>query len=184
MTGLEKGLPLRYSLLHTTKEAFMRILPLLAAALIAAPALAFAQDDGCAKFKWSILHERELMKSPADVGASGEISLGKGFRVALAATDMVHFAAAPERAPKPTSHAAILMLKIDQAGTYDVTLSDEGWIDVVAGSVVVKSSDFSGARECAGVRKSVRFELIAGAATLQLSNIDAETIEVAVVPAP
>ena len=162
----------------------MRILPLLAVALIAAPALAFAQDDGCAKFKWSILHERDLMKAPADVGASGEISLGKGFRVALAATDMVRFAAPPERAPKPSTHAAALALNVDKAGTYDVTLSDEGWVDIVTGGAVVKSSDFSGARGCAGVRKSVRFALPAGAATLQLSNIDAETIEVAVVPAP
>ena len=94
----------------------MRILALLAVALVAAPALAFAQDDGCAKFKWSIVHERELMKSPADVGASGEISLGKGFRVALAATDAVHFAAAPERAPKPSTHAAVLALSLDKPG--------------------------------------------------------------------
>ena len=181
---MEKGPPLRYSLPHTTKEAFTRILPLVAIALIVAPAPAFAQDEGCANFKWSILHERELMKSPADVGASGEISLDKGFRVALAATDAVRFVAAPERAPKPLSHAAILGLKIDRAGTYDVTLSDEGWIDVVAGAAVVKSSDFSGAKGCAGVRKSVRFELPAGAATVQISNVLAETIEAAVVPAP
>jgi len=39
-----------------------------------------------------------------------------------------------------------LALSLDKAGTYDVTLSDEGWIDVVAGGAAVKSSDFSGAR--------------------------------------
>ena len=124
------------------------------------------------------------MKSPADVGASGEISLGKGFRVALAATDAVHFAAATERAPKPSTHAAVLALSLDKPGAYDITLSDEGWVDVVAGGAMVKSSDFSGARGCPGVRKSVRFELPAGAATVQISNVSAETIEAAVVPAP
>jgi hypothetical protein len=161
----------------------MRILAIFAIAFVAAPSLALADDDACAKFKWSVSHERELLKTPADVGASGHISLDKGYRVALAPTDAVHFAAPPERAPKPATHAAVLTLSLAKAGTYDVTLSDEGWIDIVAGGRL-KSIDFSGAVGCAGVRKSVRFELSAAAATLQISNVSGATIEVAVVEAP
>jgi hypothetical protein len=47
----------------------------------------------------------------------------------------------------------------------------------------VKSGDFSGQKNCPGVRKSVRFSLAAGAATVQISNAASATIQLAIAPA-
>ena len=47
----------------------------------------------------------------------------------------------------------------------------------------MKSSAFSGQRDCEGVRKSVRFPLAAGPATLEISNAQADKIMVAISPA-
>jgi hypothetical protein len=48
----------------------------------------------------------------------------------------------------------------------------------------VKSSDFSGQHDCPAVRKSVRFQLEAGAATLEISNAQAAVLNLAIEPAP
>ena len=72
---------------------------------------------------------------------------------------------------------------IGKAGLYQITLSDEAWIDVVENGARVKSSDFSGQKACPGVRKSVRFDLAAGPATLQISNSESPKINLAIAPA-
>jgi hypothetical protein len=72
---------------------------------------------------------------------------------------------------------------LPKAGLYEITLSDEAWIDVVQGGASVKSSDFSGQKNCPGVRKSVRFPLAAGAATVEISNAASAAIQVAIAPA-
>ena len=64
-----------------------------------------------------------------------------------------------------------------------MTLSDEGWVDVVQNGARVKSSDFSGQKTCPGVRKSVRFTLAAGPAQLQISNVETNKIVFAIAPA-
>ena len=77
------------------------------------------------------------------------------------------------------------MLKIQalpKAGVYEITLSDEAWVDVVQNGARVKSSDFSGQKNCPGVRKSVRFTLASGAATVQISNAASASIQVAIAP--
>ncbi len=160
----------------------MRLGVLALGLALAAPAS--AQDDGaCGKFKWSVARERALFAAPVAVPATGALSIGdRAFRVVLA--DSVAFAVAPERAPKAGTHAAALSFVVAAPGPYDVTLSDEGWIDVAEQGRLLKANDFSGVKGCPGVRKSVRFDLAAGAATLQISNVEATTIDVAIVPAP
>ena len=79
--------------------------------------------------------------------------------------------------------AGIVRTTIDRAGLYQITLSDEAWVDVVQNGARVKSSDFSGQKACPGVRKSVRFDLAAGPATLQISNAESAKINLAIAPA-
>jgi hypothetical protein len=147
---------------------------------------AFADDDsGCAKFKWSIAKERALFAAPTPVGAGAVLEVGAAaYRVALADNDEVAYPARPERASKAGTHGAVLTFAVKDDGLYDVTLSDEGWIDVVDHGQRISSSDFSGQKACPGVRKSVRFSLKAGDFTLQLSNVEGKAINIAVVPAP
>ena len=146
---------------------------------------AFADDAAnCDRFKWSVARERALIAAPAPIDAKGEISVGdKAYRVTLAPAEAVKFAVPPERAPKAATHGAALALNLARAGVYQVTLSDEGWIDVAAGGALVHSTGFTGVKGCPGVRKSVRFDLGPGPATLQISNVEAATIDLAVVTA-
>ncbi len=89
---------------------------------------------------------------------------------------------APERAPAAGSYAAVLNVPKLDAGLYQVTVSAEAWIDVAQNGALVKSSAFSGQHDCDGVRKSVRFPLAAGPATLEISNAHADHIMVAISP--
>jgi hypothetical protein len=155
--------------------------------VMTAAGAARAEDaNDCGKFKWSVERERAwILSGPTPVAATSEITLGeRAYRVTLAATDTIKFPAPPERAPKPGTHAGLLTFTVANPGAYDIALSGEGWIDVAQNGALVKSSDFSGQKNCPGVRKSVRFPLSAGPATLQLSNIAADTIDVAIAPAP
>lgn len=65
-------------------------------------------------------------------------------------------------------------------GTYQVTLSREGWIDVAQNGALLQSTGFTGHRDCKAFRKSVRFSLAAGPATVQISGTPAEKVTVVV----
>ena len=147
---------------------------------------AHAQDvSGCGKFKWSIERERALFATPKPLAADGALDIGSAaYHVSLADGDKLAFPAPPERAPKAGTHGAVLSFKVATEGFYDVTLSDEGWIDVVDHGQRIASTDFSGQKACAGVRKSVRFSLKPGELVVQLSNIEPDAINIAIAPAP
>ena len=130
----------------------------------------------------------------------GRVKLAFGLAVALAllsgsadaqdktGCDAFKWSVARERGwfadVKPGGFAAILAVaNIDKAGSYEITLSDEGRIDAVQGGALVKSSDFSGQKDCPGVRKSVRFDLKSGPLTIQLSNGPSAAINLALAPA-
>ena len=145
-----------------------------------------AQDKtGCDQFKWSVARERAWFaaeRKPVATGAT--IVAGQGYAVTLAPNEAVSFRVPPERALKPGGFGAALSLaNIDKAGVYEVTLSDEGRIDAVQDNAIVKSTDFSGQKDCPGVRKSVRFDLKAGPLTVQISNAPAAAIDLAIAPA-
>ena len=85
---------------------------------------------------------------------------------------------APERTPKSNESFAgfIQSPAPTKAATYKITLSSEGWIDVVQGGQRVQSLTSTGAKGCDGVRKSVKFELAATPFTVQLSDIEANSV--------
>jgi hypothetical protein len=88
----------------------------------------------------------------------------------------------PERAPKsPTSFAGFVEVSAPaKAGSYKITLSAEGWVDVVQDGQAVKSTAFSGALGCEGIRKSVKFDLAARPLTIELSNVPSNAIGIVV----
>jgi len=165
--------------------AMKAALAAIAAALAAGPC--FAQEPvGCDKFKWPLDKERAtLTGTDLPKIASGErISWPIPFATTVA---LVPFAdaklpTAPERAPKsPTSFAGFLRVSAPaSAATYKVTLSTEGWIDMIQDGHAIKSSAFSGATGCEGVRKSVKFPLAAQPFTLEFSGVPANTIGIAI----
>jgi hypothetical protein len=158
----------------------MRAAACALATLIAAAAPARAD---CDHFKWSIAKERaSFAASPESLPSTGGAAEpGKGYALSLAKD--VKLPVAPERAPKPDRLAGVVGLPKVEAGLYQITLSQEAWIDVAENGALVKSSDFSGQPDCPGVRKSVRFNLGAGAVTVEISNATADKILFAVEPA-
>ena len=78
----------------------------------------------------------------------------------------------PERAGRtPAAFAGFISYSAPpDAGFYQVTLSSAAWLDVIQGAAYLKPAAFSGAPDCAGVRKLVRFELQSAPFVLQISD--------------
>ncbi|MGE0152292.1 MAG: hypothetical protein AB7R90_06705 [Reyranellaceae bacterium] len=105
-------------------------------------------------------------------------------RLALQPFKDARLALPPERAPKDAaSFAGARIVEVPAAGLYQVSLSDYAWIDVVQEGRYVKSGKFSGALECPGLRKIVRFELKLGTAVIQVSGVAAASIALGFMPA-
>lgn len=157
----------------------------LVGCLIAAPALA-QEPAGCDKFKWPIDKERSLLtsKDVPTVASGGNLAspLPAAVTVTLVPFADAKLPTAPERAPRlPTSFAGFIQIAAPgRDGIYKISLSSEAWIDVVQAGHVVKSQGFSGAIACEGIRKSVKFDLKAEPFAVQLSNVPANSIGVAI----
>lgn len=152
---------------------------------LAAPALA-DEPVGCDKFTWPLDKERAMLTSAGTVAVASGMKLALPLPVAVT-VDLSPFADAklpmpPERAPKQTNSFAgfISVPAPPQAGVYKITLSSEGWIDVVQDGHFLKSGPHSGAMGCAGIRKSVKFDLAAAPFVVQLTSVPANTIGVAI----
>lgn len=152
-----------------------------------APASVGMADEpvGCDKFKWPI--DKELIVMIGDTiaipsGTKLPNALPVSVIVALKPFADVKLPAAPKRAPKSSdSYAGFVQAAAPpKAGTYKISLSAEGWIDVVQDGQTVKSSAFSGALGCEGIRKSVKFELAAKPFTIELSGVKHDAIRIAI----
>jgi hypothetical protein len=148
---------------------------------------AHAQEPvGCDKFKWPLDKERATLNGtdlPKIVsGTAVPFPLPFGAIVALKPLADAKLLTPPEQAPKsPDSFAGFFQAPAPKkAGSYKITVSAPGWIDVIQAGKTVKSTDFSGARGCDGVRKSVKFDLAAAPFTVELSSIKADEIKLAI----
>ena len=160
---------------------------LIALAICSIASAALAQEPiGCDKFKWPLDKERATLNGtdlPKVVsGDRAAWPLPWASTVALVPFADAKLPMAPERAPKsPTSFAGFLQAAApSHAGTYKFTLSSEGWLDIVQNGQFVKSSAFSGAQGCDGIRKSVKFDLTASPFTIELSSVPADTIRIVI----
>jgi hypothetical protein len=148
---------------------------------------ALAQEPvGCDKFKWPLDKERAtLTGTDLPLFRSGDrvtFPIPFGVIVALRPFADAKLPTPPEQAPKsPDSFAGFFQVKAPaQAGSYKITISAEGWIDVEQSGQTVKSTAFSGAQGCEGIRKSVKFDLAAAPFTVELSSIKADEIKLAI----
>jgi hypothetical protein len=150
--------------------------------------VAHAEDapNPCEQFHWPVATEREWFAAPditvLPAGASVAAFPSTAFIVKLAPAANVTFALPPGRAPKPDAvYAGVISLPaMTEAGIYQVTLSDEAWIDVIQDGQAQKSLEHSGRKDCPEIRKSVRFEIAAKPVTLQLSGVSGDAVKVAI----
>jgi hypothetical protein len=159
----------------------MKISLIVLALCIATPT--FAQEPvGCDKFKRPLDKERATLTGSdlpkVDSGTRINWRLPFATIVALVPLAEVKLPLAPERAPKTNEGFAgfIQSPAPATAATYKITLSSEGWIDVVQDGRRVQSITSTGVRGCDGVRKSVKFDLAAAPFVVQISGIEANTI--------
>jgi hypothetical protein len=159
----------------------MRATFALAALLAAAPALA-QEPVGCDKFKWPLDRERAMLATPVAAAPSAKLGpLASAFSLRLAPADTVTLPAPPSRAPKSGTNAGtIAMTALPKAGTYRVTLAGAARVDVIQGGHEIKSSAFSGALGCDGIRKSVKFELTAEPFIIEITGTTANSIALVV----
>jgi hypothetical protein len=163
----------------------MRRLTVAAAALIALLSPAFA-DDGCGKFAWPLAREQALFaaadKASVNAGAVLAIIPKTAFVVHLQPGAQAVFTMPPERQPRSERWfgGAIRFPALDKPGIYQVTLSEEAWIDVVQDSRYARSVGSTGRGDCPGLRKSVRLDLAAAPFVLQISGVASESVDVAI----
>jgi hypothetical protein len=160
---------------------------LLAVAVIAAPGLARAQEgSGCNGFKWPLDHERAALvrADKASLPNGGSLPYDVAMTLELQPLSAAGLPKAPERAPKsPSSFAGHFVLAAPaKAGAYRLTISSEGWVDVLDGGAYLHPTAFTGAKDCEGARKSVKFELPARPLALQFSGVPQNQISVIVSP--
>jgi hypothetical protein len=163
--------------------------PLAGIVLIAAlfgPVFAQAQEpSGCDKFKWPLAHERSALSAPtARLESGARLAFDAAASLRLAPQAEANLEMAPERPPRVSpSYAGAVKLDAPGApGIYKVTLSELGWIDVIQDGRFLKPVAFSDARDCPGLRKSVKFPLAAKPLTIQLS--DAKSADISLIVSP
>ncbi|AZO12154.1 MULTISPECIES: hypothetical protein [unclassified Mesorhizobium] len=149
-------------------------------AILASPSFAMAGDTGCDTFKWPVTREQALFPAAPAAQSGAALRVGQAMSFSLAAVDTVSFEVPPGRAPAAGTFGATASVTVPPEGELQFSLSDEAWIDVVQDGQTVKSTGYSGVKTCPGIRKSVRFKLSAGPATVQLSGAKKPGLKVAV----
>ena len=163
--------------------------PLFIALLLlgAVPAWAAEEPSGCDKFKWPIEHERAALTAPDRVklasGADVAAVPATGMTIALLAPADAKLPTPPERAPKEGTFAGFANFKAaPKAGIYTVSLSAGAWIDVVQDGHALKPKAFSGATDCDGIRKTMKYEISASPFVIEISGARENAISVAILP--
>jgi hypothetical protein len=158
-------------------RVMLQLCVLLVLGLAAGSAL--AQEDPCAKFSWNIEHERALFATAPEAVAAGRDAATtpllvpeRLYQLQLAPQDHVALALPPGKQPKPDgAYAGMARLRLQQPGTYRVSVDQPLWIDVVADGKMIESADFQGRPGCLAPHKIVQYSLAAGRdLLLQLSG--------------
>ena len=163
-------------------------LPLAIAVIGATAAYAAEEPSGCDKFKWPIDRERAALTAPdrARLASGNELAAipRSGFTLGLVTPAEAKLPSPPERAPKDGTFAGFARITTaPKAGVYTVSLSSGGWIDVLQNGHFIKPIAFSGATDCAGIRKTMKYELAAQPFVLQISGTREDAISIAILPA-
>ncbi|MCG6204399.1 hypothetical protein LPW26_07120 [Rhodopseudomonas sp. HC1] len=149
---------------------------------------AAAEPSGCAAFKWPAERERAVLgaRDTTQAASGSELASLPAIAITLSLRPSADAAlpTPPER-PSPAERFAgfVRIKQIGKPGLYTVALSSGGWVDAVQNGHLLRPADFSGATDCNGLRKLVRYRLVAGELSLQFSGVGANAIRLAIVPA-
>ena len=162
--------------------------PLLAALILLGPSTAWAADEpsGCDKFNWPINTPRAALTAPdrLQLASGADLpALSKAIMLDLQPPAAAALPFPPERAPKDGTFAGFATFKAaPAAGIYTVSLATGAWVDLIQDGHFLKPKAFSGATDCDGIRKTMKYELAAKPFVIQISGTSNRSISVAILP--
>lgn len=166
------------------------IAPLLV--LLAGNGVARAQNppapDPCASFDWSVRREQAWFSADGLPRLASGATLPPempGATLELSADAQARLPLKPSREPKPDTRGGLLKVSAPlMPGLYQITLSEKAWIDVSQdGTTTRPPVATTGRQGCAGVAKSLRFQLGTEPVVIMVSGATTDAIAIAVAPA-
>lgn len=150
--------------------------------LLAAGGHAVAQD-GCRRFDWSVERERALFADgfTADVESEALLPRDGAFSLVLKPVAQVPYVVVPERG-RDDGFGGVVTLDWIGAGHWQVTLSEDVWIDAVQNDRRLPLLATTARDDCPGIRKSVRIEIRSLPLTLQFGGAGMRRLNVSVLP--
>ena len=160
----------------------------LAFAFLLAAAAHAESPAPCTGFTWPMARELAMMDSAPGAAMPSGTKMQTwpegAERLELTPGGEAAFLIPPGKAPKALTTSGFFSMPAPAAaGTYQISLSDGGWIDVIQDGRLVESGAHTSDHDCPAIRKSVRFDLAAAPVTLQISGSDATSIVITILPA-
>jgi hypothetical protein len=145
-------------------------------------------NPACDQFDWSVKRELESFRDPHLETVFSGATLGSvpdnGLVLELQPHGTADHALAPGGELKSDdSFAGLLFISnVAQAGTYQVTLSRDAWIDLIQDGKAAALSVETINSNCSDARKSMRFRLTPGPLTIQVRGASSNRIKLAILP--
>lgn len=152
-----------------------------------APTFAAEEPSGCDKFKWPIERDRAALTAPdrAKLASGSEQAAvpASAITLGLVAPQEAKLPVPPERAPKDGTFAGFTSIKAAKAGLYTISLSAGAWVDVMQDGHFLRPVAFSGATDCDGIRKTMKYEFSDKPFVLQISGAKENSLSISILPA-
>lgn len=152
-----------------------------------APTFAAEEPSGCDKFKWPIERDRAALtaldRAKLASGSEQAAVPSSAITLGLVAPQKAKLPTPPERAPKDGTFAGFTSIKAAKAGLYTISLSAGAWVDLVQDGHFLKPVAFSGATDCDGIRKTMKYELADKPFVLQISGAKDNSLSISILPA-
>jgi len=154
---------------------------LIASVAVVLAAHAAAGQDGCGRFAWPVDREEALFSDGfvADVESESALPKDGVFALLLEPVSNVIYVVPPERG-RDDGLGGIVTLEWISAGRYQITLSDDAWIDAVQNERRLPALASTRREDCPGIRQSIQFEVRSLPLTLQFGGARINRINIAV----
>jgi hypothetical protein len=139
----------------------------------------------CDHFKWSLAREKTWFTQASEPAGPEIAPAERVYELALKTSDAAGFVVPLKKPMAAGEYGGVVKIAaVPKAGVYQVTLSREAWVDVIQNQARAKTRNVSRQTDCPAFAKSVRFELAAGPAVLQISGVAAQKVAFAFAAAP
>lgn len=144
--------------------------------------------SACERYAFPVQREIEWFEQISlklDSGAKRPALPERAFTLALEADGTASLVMPPERKSRQDNGyaGAVSFDTVPGAGLYQISLSEDGLIDVIQDGKYLRKIGSTTRRDCSGVRRVLRVELAAGPVTLQLGGVEYPNVNVAIAPA-